>query len=78
MDSDLLEIEDQTELRNIEKRIFISTKAESSKEFDGEWGGSVEQNKKADMVIATKIRSAFRIYEKSSSNASKEAFFYFK
>ena len=78
MDSDLLEDEDKAELRDIEKRIFIATKVEASKEYDGEWRGSVEQNMKADTVIATKIRSAFRIYEKTSSNATKEAFFYFK
>ena len=78
VDSDLLEDADKAELRDIEKRIFISTKEESSKEFDGDWGGSLKQNMKADQVIATKIRSAFRIYEKTSSNATKEAFFYFK
>ena len=78
MDSDLLDDDDKNELRNIEKRIFEATKAESSKDFSGEWGGSLEQNMKADTVIATKIRTSFRIYEKSTSNLAKEAFFYFK
>ena len=78
MDSDLLDDDDKNELRNIERRIFTATKAESSKDFSGEWGGSLEQNMKADTVIATKIRTSFRIYEKKTSNLAKEAFFYFK
>ena len=62
----------------MEERLFIATKTESCKDFGGLWTGSLVQNKKADLIIATKIRSAFRIFEKSTSNDAKEQFFYFK
>ena len=78
MDSDSLEEEDKTELRAIEERIFHANKAESCKDFAGEWTGSIEQNKKTDLIIATKIRTAFRIYEKRTSDDAKEQFFFFK
>ncbi len=78
MDSDVLEDDDKSKLRDVEKRLFKATRAESCKDYNGEWTGSLDQNKKADLVIATKIRSAFRIHEKSTSNDAKEEFFYFK
>ena len=78
MDSDCLEDDDKIKLREIEKRLFNATKMESYKDFEGGWSGSDDQNKKADLIIATKLRSAFRIFEKSTSNDAKESFFYFK
>ena len=78
MDSDCLEDDDKARLRDVEKRLFKATKTETCKDFQGEWTGSLDQNKRADLVIATKIRSALRIFEKSTSNDAREKFFYFK
>ena len=78
VDSDSLQEEDKVKLRAIEERLFTETKTESCKDFAGNWTGSLVQNKKADLIIATKIRSAFRIYEKSTSSDAKDKFFYFK
>ena len=78
VDSESLQEDDKVRLRAIEERLFIETKSESCKDFAGQWTGSLMQNKKADLIIATKIRSAFRIHEKRTSKDARDKFFYFK
>ena len=46
------------------------------KEIGRKFDGSLEMNKKADQIIANKIRTSFRVYEKDSGDNSY--FFFFK
>ena len=78
MDSDSLSAEDQHTIRQIERRVFDACKEDIIKEsVDKKWSGTDEQNRRADVVVSTKIRTSFRVYEKSSA-LPKESFFYFK
>ena len=78
VDSNSLSNEDQLTIRQIERRVFDACKEDIVKESeDKNWSGSDEQNRRADVVVSTKIRTSFRVYEKSSA-LPKESFFYFK
>ena len=66
VDSNCLAEDDQQKLREVERRIFDQVKPEIVKACEeGSWVGNLSQNKKADYIIATKIRTSFRVYEKS-------------
>ena len=77
VDSDCLSNEDQERLREIERRVFDANKEEIlKKENVNQWTGSIEMNRRADFIVATKIRTSFRVYE-SSNTIPKKSYFNF-
>ena len=56
--------------------MFQIVKEDVVKEIGRKFDGSLEMNKKADQIIANKIRTSFRVYEKDSGDNSY--FFFFK
>ena len=56
--------EDVQRMRQIEADTFGVIKKES-KEFGGNWEGSIKENKRADHLVAVAIRNSFRFYEKN-------------
>ena len=79
VDSEVTEMEDKVAIREIERRIFEAVKEDVKKDFNGEWCGSLSQNKKGDRIVAEKIRNSLRIYEqKVKSNPALESYFTFK
>ena len=62
-------------MREIEERIFRVVR--NGKDFEGNWDGSLESNKKADKNVALVIRNSFKIYEKNHEGTVDEKFFKF-
>ena len=61
----------------MERRIFDEVKDEIVKASEEDsWVGNLAQNKKADHIIATKIRTSFRTYE--ASKDAQNVYFTFK
>ena len=56
--------EDVQRMRKIEADTFGVIKKES-KEFASKWEGSIEENKRADHLVAAAIRTSFLLYEKN-------------
>ena len=82
IDSNDLDEEDTKKIRDVEKRIFEEVvKAEIIKKKAGDvaggWIGSSDQNRAADLGVANKLRTAFRVYETNDS-AAKKVYFKFK
>ena len=78
VDGESLSNEDQQKLRIVERRVFDASREDILKEAtDKKWSGSLDQNRRADTIVATKIRTSFRVFENSTSS-SKESYFYFK
>ena len=78
VDSESLQIEDQQKLRSIERRVFDACREDILKEAtDKMWSGSKEQNQRADVIVATKIRTSFRVFE-NTKTGHKVSYFVFK
>ena len=60
----------------IEEKTFGVVKGDVEKEF-GEWTGTLDQNKKADSLIASALYSSFKTYEKNKKSY-EDSFFIFK
>lgn len=76
VDSDTIEGEDRVKIRECERRTFEAIKNEAFKE---EWVGSLDQNLKADKIVAEKIRNSLKFYEaKVKSNSLGVSYFTFK
>ena len=77
VDGESLSNDDQQKLRIIERRVFDASREDILKEAaDRKWNGSLEQNRRADVIVATKIRTSFRVFD--NSKTPKEKYFYFK
>lgn len=74
IDSEDLEDNDKKRIRDIEQKLFQLVK-DDDKEMGGPFDGSMKSNKKADQVIANKIRTSFRVYEKDPKEISYFTFF---
>ena len=74
IDSEDLEDEDKRRIRDIEQKLFQLVK-DDEKEMGGPFDGSILKNKKADQLIANKIRTSFRVYEKDPKDISYFTFF---
>ena len=73
---DTREDEKGDRLRTIEETVFIEyAKEEIEKKF-GPWKGSKSENKKADAIIASYIKTCFRIYE-GTRHPQQQKFFNF-
>ena len=75
-DGDAVEEEDITRLRSIEVSLFGLVKDEVMNTLGQEWNGSLDQQKKIDQSIASKIRTSFSVYERT--NKYQKSFFLFK
>ena len=76
VDSDTIEGEDRVKLRECERRTFEAIKNEA---FKDEWVGTLDQNLKADKIVAEKIRNSLKFYEaKVKSNSLGVSYFTFK
>ena len=60
-------------MRTIEAEVFAVLKKES-KEFSSGWEGTLEQNKRADYLVAAAIRNSFKLYEKNKSSVDVSYF----
>lgn len=49
-------------MRSIEERVYRVVR--NGKDFNGNWDGSLESNKKADKNVASVILNSFKVYEK--------------
>ena len=74
IDSEDLDDDDKRRIRDIEQKLFQLVK-DDEKEMGGPFDGSIQKNKKADQVIANKIRTSFRVYEKDPKDISYFTFF---
>ena len=75
----MMELEDRLSIREIERRTFEAIKDIVTKNNNGEWCGSLSQNKRGDQIVAEKIRNSLKFYEqKVESNPSHVSFFTFK
>ena len=74
IDSEDLEDDDKRRIRDIEQKLFQLVKYDE-KEMGGPFDGSILKNKKADQLIANKIRTSFRVYEKDPKDISYFTFF---
>lgn len=76
VDSDKIEGEDRVKIRECERRTFEAIKNEA---FKDEWVGSLEQNLKADQIVAKKIWNSLKFYEaKVESKSLGVSYFTFK
>ena len=79
VDSEVMELEDRLSIREIERRTFEAIKDVVTKDLNGEWCGSLSQNKRGDQIVAEKIRNSLRFYEQRvKSNPGLESYFTFK
>ena len=70
------EDENIQKLRTIEETVFSVVRA--SKEFGPSYNGSLEDQKKADVLVASSIRNSFRVYEKNRKGKEDSHISYFK
>ena len=61
---------------SIEETTFGVVKTDVEKEF-GQWKGTLNENKKADGLIASALYNSFKTYEKNRKNY-EDSFFIFK
>ena len=59
--------QDVERVRTIEAEVFAVLKKEN-KEFAAGWEGNLQQNKRADSLVAAAIRNSFKLYEKNKSD----------
>ena len=79
VDSEVIEAEDRLSIREIERRIFEAIKDDVNKDFNGEWCGSLSQNKRGDQIVAEKVRNSLKFYEQRvKSNPALKSYFTFK
>ena len=75
----MIEAEDRLSIREIERRIFEAIKDDVNKDFNGEWCGSLSQNKRGDQIVAEKVRNSLKFYEQRvKSNPALKSYFTFK
>ena len=65
---------DGDRLRNIEEMMFTSIIKQEVEVELGEWIGSCEQNKSADLKIAVAVRASLKNYEKSKESYEESYF----
>lgn len=65
--------EDVQRMRTIEAEVFAVLKKES-KEFSGGWEGTLEQNRRADALVAAAIRNSFKLYERNKNDVDDSYF----
>ena len=63
-------------LKNIEESVFSVVRA--SEDFGGSYNGSLNDQKKADVLVAACIRNSFRVYEKNRKGKEEMHTSYFK
>ena len=63
-------------MMTIEETTFGVVKSEVEKEF-GNWTGTLEENKKADILIVSALLNSFKSYEKTRK-PYEESFFVFQ
>ena len=68
--------DDVQKMRTIEAEIFGVIKVEN-KEFQDQWEGSLDQNLRADEIVASAIRTSFQLYEKNKNKQVDDEFFKF-
>ena len=79
VDSEVIEAKDRLSIREIERRIFEAIKDDVNKDFNGEWCGSLSQNKRGDQIVAEKVRNSLKFYEQRvKSNPALKSYFTFK
>ena len=61
-------------LKPVEERVFKNIKPDIEKEFDKEWDGSLEMNKKADFKVSAAIRNSLLAYERNRKKNQKPYF----
>ena len=81
VDSDIIEDEvEKSRLKEIERRIFDVIREDKTKQgFKGVWNGTKVENEKADKIIASKVYTSLRTYEKrNESKIGGVSYFKFK
>ena len=81
VDSDIVEDEEEkTRLKEIERRIFNVIREDTTKQgFKGVWNGTKVENAKADKIIAAKVCTSLKTYEKRiESKVGGVSYFKFK
>ena len=81
VDSNIVEDEEEkTRLKEIERRIFNVIREDTTKQgFKGVWNGTKVENAKADKIIAAKVCTSLKTYEKRiESKVGGVSYFKFK
>ena len=70
------EDENIKKLKTIEETVFSVVRA--SEDFGPSYNGSLDDQKKADVLVASCIRNSFRVYEKNRKGKEDSHISYFK
>ena len=65
--------EDVQRMRTIEAEVCAVLKKES-KEFAGGWEGTLDQNRRADVLVAAAIKNSFKLYERNKNDVDDSYF----